>query len=120
MNNSTLTFFGIIIKKLIQKKINVNFDIIFFIDSPFLPINEVFGEQYDGFIDKVFENTVPATRRKIIELGIKREYDFHLATEEYLAELAEKGFEREKGFLRTIKSLFTDMFHRAKIKLGFD
>lgn len=82
-------------------------------------LNEVFGEQYDGFIDKVFENTVPATRRKIIELGIKREYDFHLATEEYLAELAEKGFEREKGFLRTIKSLFTDMFHRAKIKLGF-
>lgn len=82
-------------------------------------LNEVFGEQYDDFIDKVFENTVPATRRKIIELGIKREYDFHLATEEYLAELAEKGFEREKGFLKTIKSLFTDMFHRAKIKLGF-
>jgi N12 class adenine-specific DNA methylase len=82
-------------------------------------LNEVFGEQYDDFIYKVFENAVPATRRKIIELGIKRGYDFHLATEEYLAEMAEKGFEREKGFLRTIKSLFTDMFHRAKIKLGF-
>lgn len=82
-------------------------------------LNEVFGEEYDDFIDKVFENAVPATRRKIIDLGIKRGYDFHLATEEYLAELAEKGFEREKGFLQTIKSLFTDMFHRAKIKLGF-
>lgn len=82
-------------------------------------LNEVFGEQYDDFIDKVFENAVPATRRKIIDLGIKRGYDFHLATEEYLAGLAEKGFEREKGFLQTIKSLFTDMFHQSKIKLGF-
>lgn len=82
-------------------------------------LNEVFGEQYDDFIDKVFENAVPATRRKIIDLGMKRGYDFHLATEEYLAEMAEKGFEREKGFLQTIKSLFTDMLHRAKIKLGF-
>lgn len=82
-------------------------------------LNEVFGEEYDDFIDKVFENAVPATRRKIIDLGIKHGYDFHLATEEYLAELAEKGFEREKGFLQTIKSLFTDMLHRAKIKLGF-
>lgn len=82
-------------------------------------LNEVFGEQYDDFIDKVFENAIPATRRKIIDLGIKRGYDFHLATEEYLAELAEKGFERENGFLQTIKSLLTDMLHRAKIKLGF-
>lgn len=82
-------------------------------------LNEVFGEQYDDFIDKVFENAVPATRRKIIDFGMKRGYDFHLATEEYLAEMAEKGFEREKGFLQTIKSLFTDMLHRAKIKLGF-
>lgn len=82
-------------------------------------LNEVFGEQYDDFIDKVFENAIPATRRKIIDLGIKRGYDFHLATEEYLAGLAEKGFEREKGFLQTIKSLFTDMFHQSKIKLGF-
>lgn len=82
-------------------------------------LNEVFGEQYDDFIDKVFENAVPATRRKIIDLGMKRGYNFHLATEEYLAEMAEKGFEREKGFLQTIKSLFTDMLHRAKIKLGF-
>lgn len=82
-------------------------------------LNEVFGEQYDDFIDKVFENAIPATRRKIIDLGIKRGYDFHLATEEYLAELAEKGFERENGFLQTIKSLLTDMLRRAKIKLGF-
>lgn len=82
-------------------------------------LNEVFGEEYDDFIDKVFENAVPATRRKIIDLGIKHGYDFHLATEEYLAELAEKGFERENGFLQTIKSLLTDMLHRAKIKLGF-
>ena len=36
-----------------------------------------------------------------------------------MAELAEKGFEREKGFLQTIKSLFSDMLHHAKIKLGF-
>ena len=82
-------------------------------------LNEVFGEQYDDFIDKVFENAIPATRRKIIDLGIKHGYDFHLATEEYLAELAEKGFERKNGFLQTIKSLLTDMLHRAKIKLGF-
>lgn len=82
-------------------------------------LNEVFGEQYDDFIDKVFENSVPETRRRIVELGMKRGYDFHLATEEYIAELAEKGFEREKGFLQTIKSLFSDMLHRAKIKLGF-
>ena len=82
-------------------------------------LHDVFGEQYDDFIDKVFENSVPGTRRKIVELGMKRGYDFHLATEEYMAELAEKGFEREKGFLQTIKSLFSDMLHHAKIKLGF-
>lgn len=82
-------------------------------------LHDVFGEQYDDFIDKVFENSVPGTRRKIVELGMKRGYDFHLATEEYMAELAEKGFEREKGFLQTIKSLFSDMIHHAKIKLGF-
>lgn len=82
-------------------------------------LHDVFGEQYDDFIDKVFENSVLGTRRKIVELGMKRGYDFHLATEEYMAELAEKGFEREKGFLQTIKSLFSDMLHHAKIKLGF-
>lgn len=82
-------------------------------------LHDVFGEQYDDFIDKVFENSVPGTKRKIVELGMKRGYDFHLATEEYMAELAEKGFEREKGFLQTIKSLFSDMLHHAKIKLGF-
>lgn len=82
-------------------------------------LHDVFSEQYDDFIDKVFENSVLGTRRKIVELGMKRGYDFHLATEEYMAELAEKGFEREKGFLQTIKSLFSDMLHHAKIKLGF-
>lgn len=82
-------------------------------------LHDVFGGQYDDFIDKVFENSVPGTRRKIVELGMKRGYDFHLATEEYMAELAEKGFEREKGFLQTIKFLFSDMLHHAKIKLGF-
>ena len=78
-------------------------------------------ENYKDFLEKVYRAASPELRKKIAELALHRYGgDVNLATEEYIAGLAERGFKEreERDLLERIRDLFVDMFRRAKIALG--
>ena len=81
-------------------------------------LRRLFGEHFDTFLDNVFNNADVDVRRKIVELAKKNGWDTRLATEEYLASLAENtNFEDlNASWWRKIKELFLRMLH----KIGFD
>ena len=71
-------------------------------------LRQLFGEHFDTFLDNVFNNADENIRRRIVDMAAKNGWDFHKATEEYLASLAEDTeFENinarlvatDKGFL---------------------
>lgn len=81
-------------------------------------LRNLFGENFDTFLDNVFNNAEKAIREKIVALAAKNGWDFRKATEEYLAGLAENtNFEEAKqsGWWSKIKEFFLDMLH----KIGF-
>lgn len=85
-------------------------------------LRELVGkENFNDFLDKVFAGAERETREKIIELAKRNGWDIRLATEEYMAQLAENGFNDrlERNLLEKIRDFFTDMLSAAKIKLGF-
>lgn len=79
----------------------------------------MFGEHFDTFLRNVYEAADMDVRRRITELAL-RKYggDFRVATEEYLASLAEQtDFENmPHGFWQKIKRMFLAMLHA----IGFD
>lgn len=82
-------------------------------------LRELFGEQFDMFLDNVFVNAEPEVRGRIVEIAERNGWDFRKATEEYLAELAENtNFENahKSGWWQKIKDFFLDMLHR----IGFE
>jgi len=83
-------------------------------------LRELFGEQFDTFLDNVYQNAELSVRERIAGLASKRGWDFRTATEEYLAGLAEEtDFEnvsRFSGWWSYVKSAFLHMLH----KVGFD
>lgn len=81
-------------------------------------LRQLFGEHFDTFLDNVFNNADVDVRRKIVELAKKNGWDTRLATEEYLASLAENtNFEDlNASWWRKIKELFLRMLH----KIGFN
>lgn len=81
-------------------------------------LRQLFGKQFDTFLDNVFLHAEPEIRREIVALAAKRGWDFRTATEEYLAGLAEDtNFEKMPAtFWMKIKRLFLDMLHG----LGFE
>ena len=81
-------------------------------------LRRLFGEHFDTFLDNVFNNADVDVRRKIVELAKKNGWDTRLATEEYLASLAENtNFENlNASWWRKIKELFLRMLH----KIGFN
>jgi hypothetical protein len=81
-------------------------------------LRQLFGKQFDTFLDNVFQHADPEIRREIVALAAKRGWDFRTATEEYLAGLAEDtNFEKMPAtFWMKIKRLFIDMLHG----LGFE
>ena len=81
-------------------------------------LRQLFGKQFDTFLDNVFLHAEPEIRREIVALAAKRGWDFRTATEEYLAGLAEDtNFEKmPETFWMKIKRLFLDMLHG----LGFE
>ena len=81
-------------------------------------LRRLFGEHFDTFLDNVFNNADVDVRRKIVELAKKNGWDTRLATEEYLASLAENtNFEDlNASWWRKIKELFLRMLH----KIGFN
>ena len=86
-------------------------------------LRELVGDdRFDDFLDKVYAAATKATRLEIVSLARRNHWDFRLATEEYVAGLAEKGFSgrENRTLFGKIKDFFLDMLSRAKIALGFN
>ena len=81
-------------------------------------LRQLFGEHFETFLDNVFNNADEAIRQRIVALAAKNGWDFHKATEEYLAMLAENTeFENTNAsWWRQIKDFFLNMLH----KIGFE
>lgn len=83
-------------------------------------LRELFGEDFDNFLDNVYNNVDADTRKQIADLAAKNNWDFKVATEEYLASLAEDtNFERamSQSWWNKIKFLFLEMLRKAGVKL---
>gem|GEM_PF-5313572 len=85
-------------------------------------LRDLLGKDFDTFLDNVYNNVTEDIRRKIATLAIRKYgYDLRVATEEYLASLAENtDFEniRKEGWWQTIKDLFMDLLRKAGIRLS--
>lgn len=84
-------------------------------------LRELIGDdEFDDFLDKVYAAASVNTRREIVNLARRNHWDFRLATEEYIAGLAENGFagRENRTLFEKIKDFFRDMLSRAKIVLG--
>ncbi len=83
-------------------------------------LRQLFGEQFNTFLDNVYQSADDSIRRKIAEMAAQNGWDFRTATEEYLAGLAEDTSFREAqsytGWWSKIKRLFLDMLD----KIGFE
>ncbi len=84
-------------------------------------LRNLFGERFNEFLDKAYAGASKAVREKIVEMSKKHGWNIRTATEEYLAELAERGFEQreEKTFWDKVKDLFRGMLREMKKALGF-
>ena len=77
-------------------------------------LRQLFGQNYNNFLDNVLTNAETGIRREIVNIATRNGYDFRKATEEYLARLAnDTDFERamKQGWWSQIKSYFLDMLH---------
>ena len=86
-------------------------------------LRELVGDdRFDDFLDNVYAAASLETRKKIVELAKRNHWNFRLATEEYIAGLAENGFSgrENRTLFGKIKDFFLDMLSRAKIALGFN
>ena len=86
-------------------------------------LRDVVGrENFNKFLDKVFYNAAPEIRAQITRLAAQNGWNFRVATEEYLASLAERGFNdrAERTFWQKVRDLFMDMLREAKIAIGYN
>lgn len=76
-------------------------------------LRQLFGGQFDTFLDNVFASANKEVRGRIVELAKRHGWDFRVATEEYLASLAEDtDFENiEASWWREIKKWFMEFLH---------
>lgn len=83
-------------------------------------LRKLFGEHFSVFLRNVYANAEADVRQRINALMAKNVWDVDLATEEYLASLAERiDFEHDSVFSewwRKVKSLFIDMLHKIGLK----
>ena len=83
-------------------------------------LRQLFGKQFDTFLDNVYRSAEADIRAQIIELAKKHGWDFRTATEEYLAGLAEdtnfEYLEYQTSFWMKIKRFFMDMLE----SIGWD
>ena len=81
-------------------------------------LREMFGENFDTFLDNVYANADFQIRKKIADMAAKNGWDFRTATEEYMASLAEDtDFGHEGTWWGKIKDFFIKMLAEAGIKL---
>ncbi len=76
-------------------------------------LRQLFGKQFDTFLDNVYRSAEADIRAQIVELAKKHGWDFRTATEEYLAGLAEdtnfEALEHNWSWWQQIKQFFMDM-----------
>ena len=84
-------------------------------------LRELFGDDFDTFLDNVYRNANEDIRKNIIDRTKGNPLNLREATEEYLAELAERGFDNkaERSLWEKIKDAFIDMLRKAGISLDF-
>lgn len=84
-------------------------------------LRELFGDDFDIFLDNVYRNANEDIRKNIIDRTKGNPLNLREATEEYLAELAERGFDNkaERSLWEKIKDAFLDMLRKAGISLDF-
>lgn len=84
-------------------------------------LREMFGSDFNTFLQNVYSNASTAVRKRIAALASKNGWNISLATEEYLATLAEKGFDdaKERSFFQSVKDAFINLLRKAGISLGF-
>lgn len=78
-------------------------------------LRKLFGKDFDTFLYNVYRNAPLSIRRKIVQMSIRHGWNARVATEEYLASLAEDTeFEnaKESGWFNRIKEFFVGMMHR--------
>lgn len=80
-------------------------------------LRQLLGEHFDEFLDKVYEAAEHGIKEQIDLLATRNGWNRRVATEEYLAELAEKTdfSDRLTGWFTKVKRYFVDMLR----KIGF-
>lgn len=84
-------------------------------------LRKLFGDDFDTFLGNVYTNANEGIRREILERTKGNPLLLREATEEYLADLAEQGFnsKEERSLWNRIKDAFIDMLRKVGIDLGF-
>lgn len=84
-------------------------------------LRELFGDDFDTFLDNVYRNANEDIRKNIIDRTKGNPLNLREATEEYIAELAERGFDNkaERSLWEKIKDAFLNMLRKAGISLDF-
>ena len=84
-------------------------------------LRELFGDDFETFLDNVYRNANEDIRKNIIDRTKGNPLNLRETTEEYIAELAERGFDNktERSLWEKIKDAFLDMLRKAGISLDF-
>ena len=86
-------------------------------------LQELVGkDQFGKFLDEVFEGANEAVRNGIVERSKRYGWNTRLATEEYIAELAEQGFKdlEAHDLWNVVRNAFYNLLSRVKLALGWD
>lgn len=85
-------------------------------------LQELVGkDQFGKFLDEVFEGANEAVRNGIVERSKRYGWNTRLATEEYIAELAEQGFKdlEARDLWHVVRNAFYNLLSRVKLALGW-
>ena len=85
-------------------------------------LRELFGKDFDTFLENVYNNAAPSIRQTINRMAENENISIRTATEEYMADLSEHGPATfaEQSLWARIKAFFIDMLRKAKVNLGFE
>ena len=83
-------------------------------------LRKLFGKHFDTFLDNVYKNASEEVRKRIAMLAARKKWNIRVATEEYLATMAEDmNFERayEQGWWSKIKDVFLRMLAKVGVSV---
>ena len=82
----------------------------------------LFGKDFNTMLDNVYANASAEIKSAIDSMAKEEGISVREATEEYMADLAERGpaTKTEKSLWEKIKSFFLEMLRKANVKLGFE